>query len=255
MKNVLWLNKRNVIYAVILIFAIYGCARGTEIDLSRFAQVSNMFTFITEKWLPPAWEVLPTAFRETLITLEMAFLGTIAASVIALPLSFLAAQNVASPLVYNTVRTVLSFLRSVPEIVFGLIFVTAVGLGPFPAILAISLHNIGVLGKLISELVEAAEPGPQEALRSVGATRSMVSLYGILPQIIPNVLSQYFYRLEVAVRASLILGFIGAGGIGQLLFIHFKVFQYEKVAVDVLMIMLLVVIIDYASAVIRAKTI
>jgi phosphonate transport system permease protein len=130
-----------------------------------------------------------------------------------------------------------------------------VGLGPFTAILAIFLHNIGVLGKLISELIEAADPDPQEALRSVGANRAMVALYGILPQIIPNVLSQYFYRLEVAVRTSLILGFIGAGGIGQQLFIHFKIFQYEKVAVDVMMIMILVVMIDYVSAVIRSKTI
>jgi phosphonate transport system permease protein len=251
----LWLNKRNLIYAMTIIAAIYGSAKGTQIDLSKFAQISNMFTFIREKWLPPAWEVFPSALRETFITLEIAFLGTIAAIFIALPLSFLAARNTSSPPVYNIVRIILSFLRSVPEIVFGLIFVTAVGLGPFPAILAILLHNIGVLGKLISELVEAADPGPQEALRSVGANRTMVSIYGILPQIIPNILSQYFYRLEVAVRTSLILGFIGAGGIGQQLFIHFKMFHYDKVAVDVLMIMILVVIIDYVSAVIRSKTI
>jgi phosphonate transport system permease protein len=251
----LWLNKRNLIYAFIIIAAIYGSAKGTQVDLTKFAQISNMFTFIREEWLPPAWEVFPSALRATLMTLEMAFMGTITAIVIALPLSFLAARNTSYPFIYNIVRSVLSFLRSVPEIVFGLLFVTAVGLGPFPAILAIMLHNIGVLGKLISELVEAADQGPQEAIRSVGAKRSMVSLYGILPQIIPNVLSQYFYRLEVAVRTSLILGFIGAGGIGQQLFIHFKVFQYEKVTVDVLMIMVLVVIIDYASTVIRSKTI
>lgn len=251
----LWLTKRNLIYVIIIIAAIYGSAKGTQIDLSKFAQISNMITFLREEWFPLAWEVFPSAFRETLVTLEIAFLGTIGAIVIALPLSFLAARNISSPLIYNTARTLLSFLRSVPEIVFGLIFVTAVGLGPFAAILAIFLHNIGVLGKLISELVEAADQGPQEALRSVGANRSMISLYGILPQIMPNVLSQYFYRLEVAVRTSLILGFIGAGGIGQQLFIHFKIFQYDKVAVDVLMIMILVVVIDYVSALIRSKTI
>jgi phosphonate transport system permease protein len=251
----LWFNKRNLIYAVLIIAAVYGSILGTQIDLAKLSQLSNMFTFIREKWLPPAWEVFPSAVRETLITLEMAFLGTIISIIIALPISFLAARNVSSSLVYNSVRTMLSFLRSVPEIVFGLIFVTVVGLGPFPAILAIALHNIGVLGKLISELVEAADRGPQEALRSAGAKRSMISLYGILPQIIPNVLSQYFYRLEVAIRTSLILGFIGAGGIGQQLFIHFKIFQYEKVAVDVLMIMILVVVIDYVSSFIRSKII
>jgi phosphonate transport system permease protein len=251
----LWLTKRNLIYAILIIAAIYGSVKGTQIDLSKFAQISNMITFIRKEWFPLAWEVFPSAFRETLITLEIAFLGTIGAIIIAVPISFMAARNTSSPLVYNTVRTILSFLRSVPEIVFGLIFVTAVGLGPFAAILAIFLHNIGVLGKLISELVEAADQAPQEALRSVGGDRSMISLYGILPQIMPNVLSQYFYRLEVAVRTSLILGLIGAGGIGQQLFIHFKIFQYDKVAVDVLMIMILVVVIDYSSALIRSKTI
>jgi phosphonate transport system permease protein len=251
----LWLNKRNLIFGFIIIAAVIGSAQGMQMDLSKFVRIPEMFAFVREDWLPPAWEVLPYALRETIITLEMAFLGTVLAMIIALPLSFLAARNASHPLIYSIVRTVLSFLRSVPEIVFGLIFVTVVGLGPFPAVLAITIHNIGVLGKLISELVEAADHGPQEALRSVGAKRSMVSLYGILPQIIPNVLSQYFYRLEVAVRTSLILGFIGAGGIGQQLFIHFKIFQYEKVAVDVFMIMILVVIIDYVSAVIRSRTI
>ncbi len=244
-----------MIYLFIISAAIIGSIKGTQIDFTKLAQISNLFEFIRQQWLPPAWEVFPSALRETLITLEIAFLGTIIAIFIALPISFLAANNTAPSYVYNMMRTTLSFLRSVPEIVFGLLFVVSVGLGPFPAILAIMLHNIGVLGKLISELIEAADQGPQEALRSVGAKRSMIALYGILPQILPNVLSQYFYRLEVAIRTSLILGFIGAGGIGQQLFIHFKLFQYDKVAVDVLMIMILVIIIDYLSAMIRSKTI
>lgn len=251
----LWLNKRNIIILLFLLAAIVFSYIGTGMELSKFLNISNMFTFIREKWLPPAWEVLPSALRETLVTLQMAFLGTIFAVVIAIPISFMAASNTAPSSIYNFTRGMLSFLRSVPEIVFGLVFVTVVGLGPFPAILAIFLHNIGVFGKLISELVEAADRGPQEALRSVGATRTIVSIYAILPQIIPNILSNYFYRLEVAIRTSLILGFIGAGGIGQQLFIHFKIFQYEKVTVDVLVIMLLVIIMDYVSAYIRSKII
>jgi phosphonate transport system permease protein len=251
----LWFSKRNVVLLVALLAAIYISSLSTGVDLTKLSQISNMVTFISEKWLPPDWSVLPSAIRETLVTLEIAFLGTIFAVFAALPLSFMAARNTSHPILYNVTRSILSFLRSVPEIVFGLIFVTVVGLGPFPAVLAIILHNIGVLGKLISELVEAADPGPQEALRSVGANRSMVSIYGILPQIVPNILSNYFYRLEVAVRTSLILGFIGAGGIGQQLFIHFKIFQYEKVAVDVLMIMLLVIIIDNVSAFVRSRII
>jgi phosphonate transport system permease protein len=250
----LWINKRNLIFISLLLVAIYFSAIGSEFKLTKLLDLSNMVTFLKE-WFPPDWSVLPYAISETLITLEIAFLGTIIAIFIALPLSFLAAKNTSHPVVYNFMRSFLSFLRAIPEIVFGLIFVTVVGLGPFPAVLAIILHNIGVLGKLLSELVEAAEKGPQEALHSAGSPHSMVSLYGILPQIVPNILSNYFYRLEVAVRTSLILGFIGAGGIGQQLFIHFKLFQYDKVAVDVFMIMILVVMIDYLSAFVRSKII
>jgi phosphonate transport system permease protein len=250
----LWINKRNLIFISLLLVAIYFSAIGSEFKVTKLLDLSNMVTFLKE-WFPPDWSVLPYAISETLITLEIAFLGTIIAIFIALPLSFLAAKNTSHPVVYNFMRSFLSFLRAIPEIVFGLIFVTVVGLGPFPAVLAIILHNIGVLGKLLSELVEAAEKGPQEALHSAGSPHSMVSLYGILPQIVPNILSNYFYRLEVAVRTSLILGFIGAGGIGQQLFIHFKLFQYDKVAVDVFMIMILVVMIDYLSAFVRSKII
>ncbi|GAB7386908.1 phosphonate ABC transporter, permease protein PhnE [Bacillaceae bacterium] len=251
----LWLNKRNLTFLLLLAGAFYASIQGTEIDLSKFTRIANMISFLREKWWPPDWEVFPLAIRESLITLEIAFLGTFVALLAAFPLSFLAAKNTSPPALYNAMRGVLSFLRSVPEIVFGLVFVTVVGLGPFPAILAIILHNVGVLGKLISELVEAAEKGPQEALLAVGAKPAFVSLYGIVPQILPNVLSHYFYRLEVAVRTSLILGFIGAGGVGQQLFIHFKLFQYDKVTVDVLMIMALVVIIDYTSSFVRSRII
>jgi len=251
----IWLKTKYVLLLLVLLAAVLVSAVGTEVDLAKFGSAANMIAFIGERWLPPDWSVLPSALRMTAVTLEIAFLGTFLAVVAALPLSFLAAKNMAPPFIYNITRALLSFLRSVPEIVFGLIFVVVVGLGPFPAVLAIILHNIGVLGKLVSELVEASERGPQEALRSVGATRPMIALYGILPQLVPHILSNYFYRLEVAVRTSLILGLIGAGGIGQQLFLHFKLFQYEKVAVDVLAIMALVVAIDYCSAWIRSRVI
>lgn len=169
---------------------------------------------------------------------------------------FLAARNTSSNrIVYVTTRFFLSFMRSVPEFVFGLILLTTLGLGPFPAVIAIVLHNIGVLGKLISELIEAADKGPMEAMRAVGAKKLIGNLFAILPQIWPNVLSQFFYRFEVAIRTSLILGLIGGGGIGQQLFIHFKTFQYQLVSVDVLLIMVMVILVDYIGGKIREKVI
>lgn len=229
-------------------------AIGVEFDFRKFLDIQNTFDFIMRKWLPLDLSVIPLASLAAVTTLQIAILGTFIGLLFALPLSFLAAWNTTPhSIVYRTTRGLLNFLRSVPEIVFGLLFVPTFGLGPFPAVLAIMLHNIGVLGKLISELIEAADNGPQEAVKSVGASRLQVILYGIIPQIIPNILSQYFYRLEVAIRTSLILGFIGGGGIGNMLFIDFKVFNYPSVATEVLIIMILVMVVDAIGAIVRKK--
>jgi len=249
----IWLKKSTAIAGIALAAAVAASWIGLGLDWSGWAAVSNIATFLRNDWLPPDWSVLREALRQSVVTVEIAFLSTFLALLVAMPLSFMAAGNVAAPWLRSVVRAFLSFLRSVPEIVFGLVFVVSVGLGPMAAVLAIWLHNIGVLGKLVSELVEAADPAPQEALRAAGASKSMVALYGILPQIAPNVVSQYFYRFEVAIRTSLILGFIGAGGIGQQLFLHFKIFKYAQVTVDVLVIMALVIGADALSAWVRRR--
>lgn len=214
-----------------------------------------MIDFLSQ-WFPMDFSLLPNMVQDTLETLAMAFLGSVFGLLIALPISFLAARNTSpSPILFQFSRIALSFVRSIPEIVFGLILLTTLGLGPFPAVIAIMFHNIGVFGKLISELIEAADPGPQEAMKAVGSKTWVANLFSILPQIWPNVLSQFFYRFEVAIRTSLILGFIGGGGIGQRLFNDFKTFQYSSVSLDVLIIMIMVIIIDFLASSIRKRII
>ncbi|WP_412968339.1 phosphonate ABC transporter, permease protein PhnE [Fredinandcohnia sp. 179-A 10B2 NHS] len=238
---------------LLLGIAIYYSMKLTQFDLSKFKDFRNMIDFLSQ-WFPMDVSSLRYMLLDSAETLAMAFLGSIFGLVIGIPLSFIAARNTSpSPFIYHFSRMVLSFVRSVPEIVFGLILLTALGLGPFPAVLAIMLHNIGVLGKLISELIEASDPGPQEAMNAVGAKSWFASLFSIIPQIWPNVLSQYFYRFEVAIRTSLILGFIGGGGIGQRLFNDFKSFQYSSVSLDVLLIMVIVIIVDTLGSYVRNK--
>ncbi|MDM5316395.1 phosphonate ABC transporter, permease protein PhnE [Fictibacillus sp. b24] len=248
--------KRSQLFVFLCLIVVVGLSmRLTEFDLSKFKDFQNMSDFLS-KWFPMNTESLPYLFQESLLTIAIAFLGSLFGLIIGLPLSFLAARNTSSNrIVYVTTRFFLSFMRSVPEFVFGLILLTTLGLGPFPAVIAIVLHNIGVLGKLISELIEAADKGPMEAMRAVGAKKLIGNLFAILPQIWPNVLSQFFYRFEVAIRTSLILGLIGGGGIGQQLFIHFKTFQYQLVSVDVLLIMVMVILVDYIGGKIREKVI
>ncbi|MDQ0339868.1 phosphonate transport system permease protein [Caldalkalibacillus uzonensis] len=252
----MWLTVRNILIAVMLGVLTVWSAVGTGFNLPKLIDSLWRFKEIFDLWFPPNWERSGSAFNAILMTLQMAFLGTFLALFIVLPLSFLAAANTSpNSLLYQLTRGIFSFLRSIPDIVIGLILVMAIGPGPFPAVMAILLHNIGVLGKLIAELVEASDKGPQEAVRSVGLGRAMVALYGILPQIIPNVLSHYFYRFEVAIRSSVILGFLGGGGIGQLLFNSFRTFQYADVTTYVIFVMLLVILVDMVGGLIRQRVI
>ncbi|WP_099158272.1 MULTISPECIES: phosphonate ABC transporter, permease protein PhnE [Virgibacillus] len=251
----MWFKRKNIISISLLVFFLFFSAKLTEFDLSKFKDFQNMIDFLSQ-WFPMDYSKLPHMLQDSLETLAMAFLGSFLGLLIALPISFIAARNTApSSYLYYFSRVALSFIRSIPEIVFGLILLTAIGLGPFPATLAIMFHNVGVLGKLISELIEATDPGPQEAMKAVGAKSGFANLFGILPQIWPNVLSHYFYRFEVAIRTSLILGFIGGGGIGQRLFNDFKTFQYSSVALDVLIVMVIVIIVDIVGSKVRNNVI
>lgn len=219
----------------------------TEVNFYAFKDFRNAVHFLAQ-WFPPNTTILWPMLQESGVTLAIAFLGSFIGLWIALPLSFLAARKTTPYLsVYYLVRLSLNFLRSIPEIIFGLVFLTMLGPGPFAAVLALILHNIGVLAKIISERIEEAEPGPYEALHALGARGSVASLFGMLPEIFPTVLSQYFYRFEVAIRTSLVLGFVGGGGIGQYLFNHFKTFQYSSVAMDVMIIIVIVIIVDILS--------
>ncbi|MDG5787254.1 phosphonate ABC transporter, permease protein PhnE [Evansella sp. AB-P1] len=252
----IWFRKRHLIYFVILILLTWISMDLTNFDLSKFIQLENMISFIQRSFIPPDWSILPFLLRESFVTLGMAFLGTVFALLIGIPLSFAAAHNTSRHYFsYQSVRFFLSGLRSVPEIVFGLIFVVVIGLGPFAAVLAILLHNIGVLGKLISELIEAADKGPQEAMKSVGATHRIGNLFSIIPQIWPNVLSHYFYRFEVAIRTSLVLGFVGGGGLGQQIFNQYQSFYYDGMAVSIIVIMVLVICVDMFGSYVRKRII
>ncbi|SCY52323.1 phosphonate ABC transporter, permease protein PhnE [Alkaliphilus peptidifermentans] len=250
-------DKSKRVYLTIgLLILFLWSANGTKFNPLLFRDFGNTLNFIQKSFLNPDWSVLPMALKESVITVQIAIMGTFLALILAIPISFLGAKNT-SPhwSIYTFLRSVLSFIRSIPEIVFALIFVPTVSLGPFAGVLALMIHNIGVMGKLFSEIIESADIGPQEAVASTGAKKIIVILYGIVPQVIPHVLSNAFYRLEVSVRASLVLGLVGAGGVGQLLSIHFRMFQYNKVAVDCLVIMTMVIVIDYFGGIIRRRVI
>ncbi|TKD71585.1 phosphonate ABC transporter, permease protein PhnE [Pseudalkalibacillus hwajinpoensis] len=244
-----WFKWKHLFIFIVVIGFMVWSARVTEFDIRKFSQFNNMVDFLSN-WFPLNTSIIPKMLEASLVTLGMAFLGSFAGLLVALPISLLAAKNTAGRF-YGIVRIMLSFVRSIPEIVLGLMFLTVVGPGPFAATIAIIVHNASVLSKLIAELIEAADKGPQEAMNAVGARSLTGALFSIFPQIWPNVLSHFFYRFEVAIRTSLILGLVGGGGIGQQLFVHFKTFQYSTVAVDVFIIMFIVIAVDFLGSRVR----
>jgi phosphonate transport system permease protein len=193
-----------------------------------------------------------TIVGATLETVQMALAGTFLALIAAFPIGFLAARNTTPhPLVYHGLRTVLNFLRTIPDLALGLLFVAAVGLGAFAGTLALAIHTATVLGKLLSESVENIDEGIVEAIRATGAGYAQILSFAVLPQILPDLISFTLYRLETNIRAASVLGLIGAGGIGYLMNTSFRTFQYQEAAAIVLVLIALVMLVDYLSSRLR----
>jgi len=194
-----------------------------------------------------------TIVGATLETVQMALAGTFLALLVAFPLGFLAARNTTPhPAVYKGIRLVLNFLRTIPDLALGLLFVAAVGLGAFAGTMALAIHTATVLGKLLSESVENIDEGIVEAIRATGAGYTQILSFAVLPQILPDLISFTLYRLETNIRAASVLGLIGAGGIGYLMNTSFRTFQYQEAAAIVLVLIALVMLVDYLSSRLRS---
>ena len=224
--------------------------------------LGSSFEFIFGSAARPTWGFFPPDFsrwdtylEQMLLTIAMGIWGTVLCLFLTIPLSFAGAQNVAPGWLYQIARRVMDFLRALNELVLALIFVAAVGLGPFPGILALAVGSAGSLGKLLSEAIEAVDPGQVEAVRATGAGPLMVILYGYWPQILPLFMSYTLYRLEINVRAATILGLVGAGGIGFYLQEAMRSFDWKSTSAILLIILVTVFIVDFASAKLRARII
>ena len=193
-------------------------------------------------------------------TLALALLATSLGAVLALPVGFLAARNlmVGHPLtaaIYVVVRTVLNVIRSVESLIFAIIFVIIVGLGPFPGMLALTIHTVAALGKLYSEVIEGIDAGPIEALRATGANWLQMVRYAVVPQIVPPFTALTIYRWDINVRSSTIVGFVGGGGIGFYLWQWIIIGDYRAVGASFIAIALVVMLMDFFSARLREKII
>lgn len=228
-------------------------AWATEVSLERGIEGIPFVLEFLRRMVPPDPSVLGHALRGAAQTLQIALVGTGIAALLALPLGFLAARNVSPPWLFYVARALLNVFRAVDTLVYALIFVAAVGLGPFPGVLAVVAYTATVLAKLYSEAVEAIDPGPVEAVAATGATRLQLLRWGVLPQLIPQFLSFTLYRFETNIRAAAILGFVGAGGIGFYIQTYLRLLNYPAASTVLLVLIALVMVVDFASSRLRAR--
>jgi phosphonate transport system permease protein len=252
--------RRALTTAVHCVLALLGVAIVVQALIVVEARPQDLITGIHGMadiiWraMPPDFSKLPAAAWPTLQTVDIALFGTMVGIVIAVPLALLAAANMTpSRFAYYAARSVIGFTRAVPDLVWALLFVTAVGLGPFPGGLALGVHSVGMLGRLFAETIEQMDMGPIHALELTGARRIQVFTHGIIPTILPSLLGISLYRLDENIRSSLVLGFVGAGGIGFQLLTAMNLFQYQEVSLLLIIIFVIVLGAERASATLRER--
>ncbi len=236
------------------VLAIYGWfLAATEVSLPRFLRGIPWMADFVRRMVPPDLSVLSSAVVGALQTLQIGVVGTTVAALLALPLGFLSARNVAPASLFYPARTLLNFFRSIDTMVYALFFVASVGLGPFPGVLAVVTYTVMTLAKLYSEAIEGIEPGPVEAIAATGASRLQVLRFGVLPQVLPLFASYVLYRLETNIRAATILGFVGAGGIGFYIQTYLRMINYPAASAVLLVLVAMVMGVDFASSRLRAR--
>ena len=221
------LKRAGLILAILAVYAWF--LEATEVSLIRLVRGVPWMADFVRRMVPPDLSVL------------------------ALPLGFLSARNVVPGQMFYPARALFNLFRSVDTMVYALFFVAAVGLGPFPGILAVVTYTTMTLAKLYSEAIEGIEPGPVEAIAATGASRLQVLRFGILPQVLPLFASYVLYRLETNIRAATILGFVGAGGIGFYIQTYLRMINYPAASAVLLVLVAMVMGVDFASSRLRAR--
>jgi len=227
--------------------------RGAEIHpLTLLSDAGNMASF-SKDFFPPDFTDWRVYLEEMVVTVQIALWGTVLAVIFAVPLGILSSANIVPWWVYQPVRRLMDATRSINEMVFAMLFVVAVGLGPFAGVLALFVHTTGVLAKLFSEAVEAIDPQPVEGIRATGAFAIEEVIFGVIPQVLPLWISYSLYRFESNIRSATVVGMVGAGGIGVLLWELIRGFYFSRTCAVMLIVIVVVVAFDLLSQYIRKR--
>jgi phosphonate transport system permease protein len=248
-------TKRNLWIAGAAALFLWA-AITVNVDITDLASLPSGLWLILTRMFPPDVEYLDNAVAAMIESIQMAWLGTIIGAVLSLPLGFLGAKNVSSPLVSNIMRQILNAIRAFPELILAIaIFIPIAGLGPVAGTLAIGVHSAGTLGKLTAEAIEGIDDGPVEAARAVGGRGLQVQRWGVLPQVLPELIGFWLYRFEINIRASAVLGVVGAGGIGFLLQQTIVFGRWPQAGMAIIVVVVATIIVDTISGGIRRRII
>jgi phosphonate transport system permease protein len=238
-------------YLALAIAVLIYAGRLSDLSFVELFQGSGTMAEYVTRYFPPNFSNWRSYLQDTLETVAMGIWGTLLSAILAIPLSILASSNICPAWIVFPVRRVLDTMRAINEVVFALIFVVAVGLGPFAGVLALFVHTAGILAKLFSEAIEAIEVGPVEGIRATGASKIQEIVFGVIPQVVPLWTSFTLYRFESNVRSAAVLGIVGAGGIGVSLYQSFRAFKYQDVCAIMIILIVTVALIDTISAKLR----
>lgn len=238
--------------AAVLVGLLAGSWEGADMrPMALIKDSQNMAMFLAD-FFPPNFRDWQVYFKEMVITIQIAVWGTFLAILLGIPCALLASENITPFWIHQPMRRLMDAFRAVNELVFALLFIVAVGLGPFAGVLALFVSTTGTLAKLFSEAVEAIDAQPVEGIRATGASRLEEIVYGVIPQVLPLWISYSLYRFEANVRGASVLGIVGAGGIGQVLWEVMRGFQYAETCALLIILVASVSIIDFISARLRS---
>ncbi len=247
---------RGTVITLVLILIIAWAWNGTNVSIGEFITSLPNIWDLLGRMFPPDWAFFlnyDQAIAPTLVTIQLAISGTVIAVILSLPLGLIAARNLSHPAVYQTVRVVLNIIRSIPELVWALLFVSAVGLGTVAGTLALVMGSVGSISKVFAESIEAINPKPVEAMSAVGATQVQTISFGVIPQALPNMVSYMLLYWEHNIRASFIVGAVGGGGLGFYITTELNLFRYHQFLVHAIIIIVLVTLADRLSAWVRTR--
>lgn len=243
-----------LIWGIVLGLLVWSWEGADMRPLDLIENSANMARYL-DAFLQPDFHDWPIYLDEMIITVQIAVWGTALAVLCAIPLGILSSENIVPWWIYHPVRRLMDAFRAINEMVFAMLFVVAVGLGPFAGVLALWIHTTGVLAKLFSEAVEAIDPRPVEGIKATGANWNQEVIYGVLPQVLPLWISYSLYRFESNVRSATVLGIVGAGGIGQILYESIRGFYYSETAALLIIVIVSVSLLDILSQRLRKMVI